>query len=279
MKRKIFFLILLGLLFSSPAQSQEIRVMTYNIKYDNTRDTVNNWEDRKSAMVRLIQYYLPQVLGVQEALHRQVDYLDKALPSYAYVGVGRDDGAQKGEYAALFYDSAKLHVERSNTFWLSETPEQVSVGWDAALERICTYALFRHTESQKRFWVFNAHFDHRGKQAREKSAQLILERIRELNKNNLPVVLMGDLNLAPETPPILEIKEQMEDGLETAQRPFYGPLGTFNGFDPDRVLDRRIDYIFVRNAKVMEYLHIDDRMANSKHISDHLPVSCVLSLP
>ncbi len=121
-------------------------------------------------------------------------------------------------------------------------------------------------------WVFNTHFDHKGEMAREKSAELIVEKIKEINKDNLPVVLTGDFNLTPDQKPIQHIKEYMKDGQEITSNPFYGPSGSFNGFDPDMVLDRRIDYIFVKNLHVENYTHIDDRMENLKYISDHLPV-------
>ncbi len=177
---------------------QEMTVMSYNIKYDNVNDTVNNWNNRKQAMVRLIKHYNPQVFGTQEALYYQTTYLDSSITCYAYVGIGRDDGTQKGEYTAIHYDSTKLKVLATDTFWLSKTPDKVSVGWDAALERICTYALFQNSITKNRFYVFNTHFDHVGKTARAKAAQLIISKIRELNTQKLPCILMGDLNLTPD---------------------------------------------------------------------------------
>ncbi|MGB5436021.1 MAG: endonuclease/exonuclease/phosphatase family protein [Maribacter sp.] len=260
------------LLLAPGIHSQDLKVMTYNIKYDNVNDTVNNWNDRKESMVKLIRHYEPIIFGMQEALHRQVTYIDSALTNYSYVGVGRDDGQQKGEYSPIHYDQTKLKVLKSNTFWLSPTPTKVSVGWDAAMERICTYALFEDRSTHQKFYVFNTHFDHIGKEARQNSAQLILDKIKEINDTHHPVVFMGDLNLEPEEAPIHYIKSKMDDGKDITQQSFYGPEGTFNGFDPHMKLDRRIDYIFVKGFKVRSYLHIDDRMENNKHISDHLPV-------
>ncbi|MCM4169148.1 endonuclease/exonuclease/phosphatase [Arenibacter sp. H213] len=246
--------------------------MSYNIKYDNTGDTINNWNDRKESMVQLIQHYNGDIVGIQEGLHRQVTYLDTALPGYAYVGVGRDDGKEKGEYTAILYNTNKFKVLKTNTFWLSETPEKVSVGWDASMERICTYALFENLETKKQFYVFNTHFDHRGMQARVNSAQLIYKKINEINSSELPVVLMGDLNLTPDTEPIQYLKKNLTDGMDISKNPFYGPIGTFSGFNQDRMLTDRIDYIFVKDIEILSYTHIDDRMGNNKHISDHLPV-------
>ena len=251
---------------------QDLKLMTYNIKYDNTKDTVNNWNDRKESLIRLIRHYKPSFIGTQEALHHQVNYIDNELSNFSFVGVGRDDGIHKGEYTAIYYDHSKFKVLDSNTFWLSKTPEKVSVGWDAALERICTYGLFEHLITKNRFYVFNTHFDHKGEKARAKSAKLILKKIKKINDENLPVVLMGDFNLRPEEKPIQQIKSKMQDGNDITDQPFYGPEGTFNGFDWNMELDRRIDYIFVKKFKVKSYTHIDDRMQNNKHISDHLPV-------
>ncbi len=268
-KRLFVLLLFTG---SSIVCGQEIKVMTYNIKYDNVNDTVNNWNDRKEKLVELIEHYGPSFIGMQEALHRQVTYIDSSLTDFSYIGVGREDGKQKGEYSEIHYDSTRYKVLEHDTFWLSDTPDKPSVGWDAALERICTYGLFENLESGEKLWVFNTHFDHKGETAREKSAELIVTKIKEINTDNLPVVLTGDFNLTPDEKPIHLIKNYMQDGQEITKSPFYGTSGTFNGFEPDRILDHRIDYIFVKNLKVKNYTHIDDRLENLKYISDHFPV-------
>ena len=256
--------------------SQTTNLISFNIRYDNTSDTINNWNKRKASMASLIQHYDADIVGIQEGLHHQVDYLNNTLNGFSYVGVGRDDGQQKGEYSAIFYNSDKFKVLKTNTFWLSETPEKVSVGWDASMERICTYALFENVTSKKQFYVFNTHFDHRGMQARVNSAELIYKKIKEINTSDLPVILMGDLNLTPDTEPIQFLKKHLTDAMGISKKPFYGPIGTFNGFDQDRIMENRIDYIFVNNIEVLSYTHIDDRMANNMHISDHLPVLITL---
>ncbi|ASO08158.1 endonuclease/exonuclease/phosphatase family protein [Arenibacter algicola] len=256
--------------------SQTTNLISFNIRYDNTSDTINNWNKRKASLASLIQHYDADIVGIQEGLHHQVDYLNNTLNGFSYVGVGRDDGQQKGEYSAIFYNSDKFKVLKTNTFWLSETPEKVSVGWDASMERICTYALFENVTSKKQFYVFNTHFDHRGMQARVNSAELIYKKIKEINTSDLPVILMGDLNLTPDTEPIQFLKKHLTDAMGISKKPFYGPIGTFNGFDQDRIMENRIDYIFVNNIEVLSYTHIDDRMANNMHISDHLPVLITL---
>ncbi|MCK0146968.1 endonuclease/exonuclease/phosphatase family protein [Arenibacter sp. F26102] len=272
---KLYTTLLIGLVLFAiplPLLSQTTNIISYNIKYDNTGDTINNWNDRKASLAKLIRHYEADIVGIQEGLHHQVDYLNTALNGYSYVGVGRDDGQEKGEYSAIFYNTDKFKILKTNTFWLSETPEKVSVGWDASLERICTYALFENIKTKKQFWVFNTHFDHRGMQARVNSAQLIYKKINEINTSKLPVIVMGDLNLTPDTEPIQYLKDNLTDAMEVSQKPFYGPIGTFNGFDQDRIMENRIDYFFVQNVDVLSYTHIDDRMPNNKHISDHLPI-------
>lgn len=274
-KTTMYLLILLSISLQQ-SYSQSINVMTYNIKYDNKSDTINNWNDRKETMVELIKYYEPSFLGIQEGLDNQVSFLNNSLATYNYVGVGRDDGVKKGEYSAIFYKTALFKVLKSKTIWLSKTPDEVSVGWDASMERICTYALFQHKETKKKYWVFNTHFDHIGVLARKNSAKLIIKTIKEVNSQNLPVVLMGDLNLTPSQDAITTINNSLQDSYTASQKPPYGPKGTFNGFT-NKIMKNRIDYIFVQGFTVKSVLQIDDKMNNNKHISDHIPVLATLT--
>ena len=202
----------------------------------------------------------------------QVVFIDSALIKYDYVGVGRDDGKIKGEFCAIYFDTTRYKIRNNSTFWLSETPDVVSVGWDAALERICTYGLFEDKISGEEFWVFNTHFDHLGVIARKKSSALILKKIKEINTQSLPVILMGDFNSIPDSDPIKILKNDLIDALQISLMNLEGPQGTFNGFDMMLPIDNRIDYIFTKNVKVLSYRHIDDRLNNNRHISDHLPV-------
>ena len=251
---------------------QTFKIMSYNIKYDKVNDTVNNWNDRKSPMVALLKKHQPDFIGMQEVLFSQLAYLDESLDDHDYIGVGRDDGKEKGEFSPIFYNTKKFELLDSNTFWLSKTPDEITVGWDAALERICSYGLFQNKTSKNKIWVFNTHFDHVGTKARKNSAKLILKKINELNRENLPVVLMGDFNLMPAEKPIQLIKKKMDDGLQISKSPMEGPSGTFNGFDIEDPMKRRIDYIFTKGLNVESYNHINERLQNGKHISDHLPV-------
>ena len=247
-------------------------IISYNIRYDNRWDKENLWSLRKNRLSRLLMDYDPSIFGIQEGLLNQVEWIDSTLRNYNYIGVGRDDGKGKGEFCAIYFDTTRYEVMESSTFWLSDTPNKVSVGWDAALERICTYGLFKKKMSGKMVWVFNAHFDHVGGIARKKSSELILKTIKEVNTQSLPVVLMGDFNSNPDSDPIKIFKNNLEDALEISSTRLKGPNGTFNGFDKRHPLNNRIDYIFVKGMKVISYRHIDDRLSNNKHISDHLPV-------
>lgn len=274
--RKLLF-ILLTIFVTGSLFSQSAVVMTLNIRYDNPEDTPNNWDQRKAAMVRMLRHYDPAIFGIQEGLIHQVNYLDSCLTDYTYIGVGRDDGAKKGEFSAIFYDTTQFELLETSTFWLSETPDMISVGWDAAMERICTFGLFRDKMSGQPFWVFNTHFDHIGQIARANSASLILAKIRKLNTQKLPVVLMGDFNSLPEDRPIQALMNGLMDGQTITEQPFYGPVGTFSGFT-EEVMLRRIDYIFVQKFKVLSYVHIDDRRDDHLFISDHLPIMATLEI-
>jgi endonuclease/exonuclease/phosphatase family metal-dependent hydrolase len=263
----IFFWILFPLILSA-----QTTAMTYNLRYDNPNDKENWWEYRKAELVKMIKHYHPDILGIQEGLNQQVKYLDSSLNSYDYAGVGRDDGMKKGEYSAIFYDTAKFFLLSTKTYWLSQTPDIVSVGWDAALERIATFGKFRDKNTGDTLYVFNCHMDHIGKLARENSAKLIIELIDDMKIGNKRLIVMGDFNAEPNDVAVNTIKSRMEDmyghdGVITA-----GPAGTFNAFNIDNPVTKRIDYIFVKNIRVIEYIHVDDRRSNNLWLSDHLPV-------
>jgi len=252
--------------------------MTYNIKLDYPKEGDNSWKNRKTFMTNQIKFYEPYVMGVQEALPNQMKDLEDMLPDYNFIGVGRDDGKNKGEYSAIFYNSSKLEVKDNGTFWLSENPDKVGMGWDAVCNRVCTYGLFRDKETQELFWVFNTHFDHVGKIARMKSVDLILNKIKEFNSQNYPVVLMGDFNLEPDTENIKKIAEVLADSRKVSKLTF-GPEGTWNGFNFEKPVTRRIDYIFVsdENISVIKYAVLSDSW-DAKYPSDHLPVIAELEL-
>ena len=273
---KIFYQCILSvfilLTITSSIYSQQHTIISYNIRYDNNWDIENSWEIRRSNIIQILIKYSPSIIGIQEGLLNQIQYIDSSLINYDYVGVGRDDGKEKGEFCAIYFDTTRYVLLKNSTFWLSETPDTISVGWDAALERICTYGLFKDRITKKEFWVFNTHFDHMGIIAREKSSGLILKRIKKINRQSLPVILMGDFNAIPNSPPVEEILTELSDALQISTEKLHGPGGTFNGFNEDLPIEKRIDYIFTKNLKVLSYTHVNDRLENNRHISDHLPV-------
>ena len=273
---KIFYQYILSvfILFtiSSNIYSQPHSIISYNIRYDNNWDIENSWKIRRNKISQILVQYSPSIIGIQEGLLNQVQYIDSSLINYDYVGVGRDDGKEKGEFCAIYFDTTRYVLLKNSTFWLSETPDTISVGWDAALERICTYGLFKDRITKEEFLVFNTHFDHIGVVAREKSSELILKRINKINRQSLPVILMGDFNSIPNSSPVKEIKTELSDALQISVEKLQGPRGTFNGFNEDLPIEKRIDYIFTNDLKVLSYTHINDRLNNNRHISDHLPV-------
>ncbi len=258
---------------SCSSEKEILNIMTYNIRYDNPNDGENQWKNRKEFLVDQIKYNEVDIFGIQEGLHHQVQYLNNEFTNFNYVGIGRDDGKEKGEYSAVFYNSKKYKVIESNTFWLSETPNDISVGWDASMERICTYAVFESINTKQQFLVFNTHFDHIGNVARLESSKLIHSKILEININNLPVFVMGDLNLLPSSEPIEYLSEKFSDSKKISQLKPFGPKGTFNAFKHQEPVEDRIDYIFTNknNVQVNKYAVLSDSK-DCKYPSDHLPV-------
>lgn len=307
-----------ALFYDSPRGYEDapgaFRVMTFNLRYDNPGDGENRWELRRNFAADLMHESGASVVGIQEGLHHQVAFLDSALPQFTYVGVGRDDGAQAGEYAAIFVDTTRWEIIDSGTFWLSETPTEPSVGWDASMERIATYVfvlerggmvavsgkrddmespftphegISSHSADQTPILILNAHFDHMGAIARLESARLIREKIHLLRQFGedmvLPVVVMGDFNTSPDSETIQVFRTFMNDAFEKTSLPPQGPVTTFTGFkviengymDPDG----RIDYVFVSDSfDVHTYLAFDG-LRNGRYVSDHFPIVVGINIP
>lgn len=189
------------------------------------------------------------------------------------IGIGRDDGMEKGEFTAIFFDKKKFKLIAHSNFWLSETSEKVSVGWDAALPRICTYGLLEDVITGEMIHVFNTHFDHIGEIARFKSAQLIISKITQVVKNDSKVILMGDFNCPPDSKPFAEIKKHLSPAREISKKTPQGPAETFNGFNLENYPETGpIDHIFIRNLSVKSYNHLTKKRKNGLQLSDHFPV-------
>ncbi|HRZ73654.1 MAG TPA: endonuclease/exonuclease/phosphatase family protein [Flavobacterium sp.] len=253
--------------------SQDLKLMTYNIRLDVASDGENSWANRKDFFTAQIKFYEPDIFGIQEATPNQVIDISNELTQYNQVGIGRE-GEGKGESSNIYFKKERFKVITENTFWLSETPNQISKGWDAAFYRVCTYVLLKDTKKNILFWVFNTHLDHVGEIARTKGIELILKQIEKVNTKNYPVFFMGDFNSEPSTERIISLQSKMNDSREIAiQKPF-GPTGTFNGFKHNEPVTILIDYIFVsknNTLKINKYAVLSDSK-DLKYPSDHLPV-------
>lgn len=259
----------------------EVKVMSYNIRLDVKSDGENWWENRKDKVAGLMKYYAADFIGGQEVQHHQLLYLKEQLTGYDHIGVGRDDGKEKGEYSCIFYNSEKFKPVKQGTFWLSQTPDTVSMGWDAVCNRVCTWGLFRSVRGKKKVWVFNTHFDHVGKTARVEAARLILAKMKELTAGkNDPVVFMGDLNSKPSDEPVSILNAVLDNARTVSAEAPYGPADTWNGFKFNQQPDGCIDYIFTGRGggiKVKKFATITDSYA-LKYPSDHFPVMATLQL-
>lgn len=267
----LFLLITFSLVSIVKAQkNQPINVMSYNIRLNTNADGINAWPNRKDNVKALVKFYDTDILCVQEALPEQFDALLENT-DFDVVGVGRDDGKRKGEFSAIYFNKNRFVKKDGGTFWLSLTPDVPSKGWDAALNRVCSWVKLYDKSNKKEFLVFNTHYDHIGVQARIESAKLIKQKIQEIAPK-LPVVFTGDLNVTPETEAITTIKSFLIDAKEISIEPPYGPTGTFNGFKWDSPLKDKIDYIFVNKAfKVQKFAVLSDSK-DKRYYSDHLPV-------
>ncbi len=271
--KKILFSLMTILAINAATSAQKRRLMTYNIRLDLASDGENAWPNRKEYWASQVTFHEPDIFGIQEALPNQVTDIATMLPNYNYVGIGRD-GVGKGESSNIFYKKDRFKVLEENTFWLSETPDKISKGWDAALNRVCTYALFKDDKSKQTFWIFNTHLDHMGELARTNSIKLILSKIKQLNTKNYPVFLMGDFNSEPTEERIVNLKKEMLDSRDICEETPFGPSGTFNAFKHNETVTKRIDYIFLSKGnpfKVRKYAVLSDSK-DLKYPSDHLPV-------
>ncbi|PID59619.1 MAG: endonuclease [Ignavibacteriae bacterium] len=254
----------------------KLKAMTFNIRYDNPDDGINNWHNRKTSLINLIKQKNADILGLQEVLHHQKEFIDSSLSEYSSFGIGREDGKAKGEYAPIYFKKNKFSIIDSGTFWLSETPDSIaSVGWDAALERIATWLILKEKATGRKLFVLNTHFDHQGKTARLESVKLITAKLTELSKD-LHVIIMGDFNFINKSLPYNYMVNNdvfdLYDTMEISNFLSDGLVWTFNGFDNNISPKEKIDYIFVgKKIKVSKHLILFDKH-NGNFISDHFPV-------
>jgi endonuclease/exonuclease/phosphatase family metal-dependent hydrolase len=259
-------------------QAQSTRIMSYNIRYKNTIDSINGWEYRKANVAGLVKYHQADVLGVQEAQPDQMADLEKLLPEYGWYGVPRVSG-KSGEFTAIFYRKDRYKLVSSGTFWYSETPNvKESKSWDAFYPRTASWCKLTDKKSGKTFFLFNTHLDHRGVVAREKSAEVLLAQIDSI-AGKAPVVVTGDFNSSPTSAAYKTLVEgkKLLDAFDISATPHYGPVNTSSGFEVKKEPIRsRIDYIFVNaKVKVIEHATLSDQQ-EGRYYSDHLPVISVI---
>ena len=251
---------LLGLLLAFSVvtlSAKELNVASFNIRLNTKVDykTDNGWEQRRDVLCEMINFEAFDIFGVQEAKPEQLRDMLERMPDYAYIGVGRDDGQTKGEHSAIFYRKSDFKVLENGTFWLSETPNEVSFGWGAKHRRICSWGLFVDKKSKTKFYFLNLHLDHRVKAAQNNGSKLVIDFVRTKCKKSANVIMTGDFNVTQTSEAYGYFANSgiLQDSYHLAKYRF-APTGTFNGFNPQRYTTQRIDHIFVsKGVKVSRY--------------------------
>lgn len=251
-----------------------LTVMSFNVRYGTANDGANAWPARRDLLFDVVREQNADVVGLQEALAFQIDELLAAAPSYAAIGVGRDDAARKGEYAAILFRRDRLHVAASGTFWFSDTPDVIaSKTWGNRITRICTWARFIDRDGRA-FWHYNVHLDHESQPSREKSVELLRARIDARPFPAEPVVVTGDFNVGESNPALPAL---MAGGafVDTFRVKFPGErkVGTFTGFNFTQTEGEKIDYIFVQPAAAVLEAAIVRSSRAGRYPSDHFPVT------
>lgn len=277
--KKLIYLLLPSLLFISSCKTKplELNVMTFNIRLDVPSDSLNSWQYRKENAAEMVRMNDVDILGMQEVLLNQMNDLKERLPQYTAIGVGREDGADKGEFSPIFYKKDRFSAIESGTFWVSETPELAgSKGWDASYMRVATWAILKEKATGKEIFAINTHLDNDGLIARKEGGNLLLKKAEELGKG-LPIVLTGDFNDTPQSEAIKNITDASKTNhlldSKTIALKTLGTDWTFHNFgrlaESERPL---IDYIFVsKQIKVQDYAVLPDTL-NGTFVSDHKPV-------
>ncbi len=253
-----------------------LHVMTFNIRYGTAADGENHWLKRREQLFALLQRQQPDVIGLQEALHGQIDEILRAVPGYAYVGVGRADGRRAGEYAAVVYRTARLQARRTDTFWFSDTPGVVkSTSWGNRIERICTWAFFEDDQGPS-FYLYNVHLDHESQSSRERSVALLLATIAARDPK-APAIVTGDFNAGEQNPAARAMAAAFRDSFRIVH-PDAREVGTFSGFSPHQTRGDKIDFVFVEpGAEVLEASILRDAV-DGRTPSDHFPVTARIRL-
>lgn len=257
---------------------RELLVMSYNIRLDTAQDGANAWPLRSDALTSQVAVMRPEIIGFQEVLANQRADLMAALPHHDFIGGGREDGREAGEYAPLAIDRRAFAVRESGTFWLSPTPDAPSIGWDAAYKRIVSWARVRHRKSGRTVLILNTHWDHVGVTARLESGRLMLDWLANNRRKRESVIMLGDFNAGADSPEVAQLRTGglLRDAAAVSATPAAGPRGSFNGFALLPKDDTRIDHIFVSEPWTVRRFAVLTQHDGARVPSDHFAVAAVL---
>lgn len=274
--KKFFLLIATLLPLTAAAQKApaEISVISYNIRMMPAEDGTNSWQYRYPCSAMMIEDQKPDIFGLQEAYPEQVRYMEEYTKGYKSVGVGREDGKHEGEHMSIFYNKKTVKLIKWGTYWLSETPDKPSMGWDAACKRTATWALMQHKASGKKFYYVNTHLDHVGKEARQKGLELIVERIASMNPEGYPMVMTGDFNVTPDDPALKGLDAKMKSARRFAAQTDEGITYNAWGKTENAAVIDHIYFSGFSSCPVFEV--VTKPYMERKFISDHFPVRAVL---
>lgn len=255
-----------------PLDQPALRAMSFNVRVNTASDGDNDWAHRRDLAPATIRFHQADIAGVQEAYRGMIDDMQQRLPGYACYGVGTNDGADGGACNPVFWRESRLELIRSETFWLSPTPDTPSTGWDAAFPRTATHVVLRERRSGFELEVFNVHLDHEGAQARLESARMLAQRMSDL-PDDARVILLGDFNCGDSSPPVQAITDRcnLRDARDVSLTPHYGPTGSFTGFAGPQYTGPLLDHIFVQGVQVQQHGILPDHF-DGRLPSDHFPV-------
>lgn len=280
---KEFLLVLIFFTLQSFVSAFEIDALSFNIRFDTSKDGENAWPNRKEMVGQWVKSESPDVIGLQEALRHQIDDIKKIATAYSEYGVGRDDGKSRGEHCTILYLKKRFSLDKSDcgTFWFSDTPEKVaSKSWGNEIPRICTWARFIDKKTDKGFYVYNVHYDHRSQPSRLGASELIIQRISKRKRSNEPIILMGDFNASENNPAIKIFKDEPLNLVDTFRvvKPDEKMVKTFHGFRGGSFSGGKIDHVFMlpKMGKVSsaEIVRVNKE---KRYLSDHYPVRAKLS--
>lgn len=265
----LFALIAIICMAAGCCQKKEtLKVISYNIRLGVANDGDNSWDIRKPATIEMLETLQPDIFGVQEAYNYQLSYITDNCPQYSCFGVGRDDGSDEGEHMSIFYDNTRYECLDWGNYWLSETPEVPSFGWDAACRRTATWALLKNRKSGREFFFVNTHLDHIGVQARINGLALVVDKIAAMNPDGNPMILTGDFNVEPDDTCLVDLNTRMSSARATAEVSDTKP--SFNGWGES---EETIDYIYYSGfSRCKTFRVVDEKFAGKPYISDHYPV-------